>query len=69
LSEFETFMNGFPDLFQFYHFYKFKQFIKDEEDKKSDKKGEKQGKVTNINVTHIKNNEKEKESLAKPTDI
>jgi hypothetical protein len=61
MTEFEAFMTGFPDLFQFYHFYKFKQLIKEEEDKKSDKKGDRQGRVTNVNVTHNKN-EKDKET-------
>jgi len=38
MNEFETIMTKFPENFQFFHFYKFKQFLKDEDDKKFDKK-------------------------------
>lgn len=31
-------MNKFPELFTFFHFYKFKELVKEEEDKKNEEK-------------------------------
>jgi hypothetical protein len=38
MSEFENEMIKFTEIFHFYNFYKFKQILKEEEDKKSDNK-------------------------------
>lgn len=34
MGEFEKEMNKYPDLFQFYHFHKFKQLLEEEEKKR-----------------------------------
>ncbi len=44
-------MNKFPETFEFHHFYKFKQILKDEEDKKGDNK--KGGNKNNKNTTNV----------------
>lgn len=38
MTEFENKMSEFTSLFEFYHFYKFKQILKEEEDKKFENK-------------------------------
>jgi hypothetical protein len=56
MTEFENLMSGFPDLFQFYHFLKFKQLLREDEDKKFEKRGERGSRVTNVNVSVAVNN-------------
>jgi hypothetical protein len=38
MNQFEAHMDKFSELFQFFHFYKFKQMLKEEEDKKFENK-------------------------------
>jgi hypothetical protein len=38
MNDFETIMGTFSEIFHFFHFYKFKQMLKEEEDKKFENK-------------------------------
>jgi hypothetical protein len=51
MHEFEKGVQKFRDIFQFYHFLKFKEIMKDEDEKKYDTKKSENRNTTNISAS------------------